>query len=131
MATTDRYKRISRASQNLLTKPFISSCAFSASDFEGFLLPLQSDEPKIHLLYPSMSSMCKLVSNLMGKFIRKRMLSGVESKYLLLDIHLGENRKPLHFVEIRAKTSSKDQWFKKLDDDGVVLSRCASHCQSY
>ena len=88
--TIDRYKRISVALQNPLTKAYISFCAFSASDFEDFLLPFQSDEPKIHLLYPSM---CKLASNLSAKFIRKRMLSGVESKNLLVDIYLKENRK--------------------------------------
>ena len=51
-------------------------------------------------------SVCKLVSNLMGKFVYKRILYGVEFENLLVDIHLIENRKLLQFVEIRTKTKS-------------------------
>ena len=63
----------------------------------------QKSMSKMHLLYPSI---CKLVSNLMEKFIPKRVLSGVESENLLVDIHLEETRKPLQFVEIGTKTKS-------------------------
>ena len=89
MATTDRYERTSLALQNPLTEASIGFYAFSVSDFEDFLLLFQSDEPMMHVLY---SSTCELVSYLIGKFIRKRMPSGVESENLLVD------RKPLYRV---------------------------------
>ena len=40
----------------------------------------------------------------MGTLIRKRMVSGVESENLVVDIHQKENRKSLQFVEIGTKT---------------------------
>ena len=57
VATTARYKRICAGLQNPLSQAYISFCVFCAEAFEEFLVPLQSDEPKVHLLYPSM---CKL-----------------------------------------------------------------------
>ena len=50
----------------------MSFYAFAAHDFESFLLPFQAKEPMIHLLYPSM---CKLVSDLLSKCIKKKVLS--------------------------------------------------------
>ena len=100
VAKTERYKRITKALQDPLTEAYVSFCAFASAEFEDFLLPFQSDEPLIHLLYPSM---CKLVSNLMGKFICKKMLSGVDSENLLVDIHLKTNRKPLSLIEVGTK----------------------------
>ena len=65
---TERYKRIENALKDPLPEGYIALCAFSAGGFELFLLTFQSDEPKIHILYPAM---CKLLSSLMNKFIRK------------------------------------------------------------
>ena len=103
VATTARYMRICAALQNPLSQAYISFCAFSAEVFEDFLVPLQSDEPKVHLLYPSM---CKLDSHLMLKFIRKKVLSSVYTENLLIDIHFRENKKPLSLVEVRTKAKS-------------------------
>ena len=66
VAATAHCECISLALQNLLTEGYISFCAFSASDCKDFGLLFLSDELKIHLLY---SLLCKLVSNLMEKFI--------------------------------------------------------------
>ena len=41
-------------------------------DFESFLLPLQTGEPMIHQLFPSM---CKLLNDIQSKFIKKKKLS--------------------------------------------------------
>ena len=48
--------------------------------------------------------MSKLVSNLLQKFICKKLLSGVDSENLLIDIYFEENRKALQFVDIGTKT---------------------------
>ena len=50
--------------------------------------------------------MGKFVSNLQQKFIRKELLSGVDSETLLADIHFEENRKALQFVDIGTKAKS-------------------------
>ena len=50
--------------------------------------------------------MCKLVSNLQQKFDRKKLLSGVDSDNLLVDIPFKENRKALQFVNIGTKAKS-------------------------
>ena len=94
---TERYKRIETALKDPLTEGYIAFCAFSAGDFESFLLPFQSNEPKIHLLYPAM---CKLISSLMNKFIRKRFLSVIS-----IDVLKKENWKLLKVIDIgtRAK----------------------------
>ena len=51
VANTDRYKRICAALQNPLTEAYTSFCAHSATEFEDFLLELQSDQQRIHLLH--------------------------------------------------------------------------------
>ena len=102
VANTDRYKRISEALRDPLTEAYVSFCAYSATEFEDFLLSFQSDEPKIHLLYPSM---CKLVSILMRKLASKKLLSDADAEKLLVDIHLKENRKPLKFIEVGTKAT--------------------------
>ena len=84
-ANTDRYKRKCAALQDPVTKVYTSFCACSTTEFEDCLLQFQSDEPRIHWLH---FSMCKLISNLQHKFIRKKLLSGVDSKNLLVDNHI-------------------------------------------
>ena len=69
VAKTDRYKRIAENLKNPLIAAYIGFIAFASNDFEDFLLPFQSSEPKIHLLY---SAMCNLVSVLMRKFIKTK-----------------------------------------------------------
>ena len=99
-ANTHGYARICEALQDLLTEAYTSFCAYSTTEFEDFLLQFQSDEPRIDLVY---FSMCKLVSNVQQKFIGKKLLSSVDSKYLLVDIYFEENRKALQFVDIGTK----------------------------
>ena len=60
---------------------YVAFVAFFAQDFEAFLLPFQSKDPVIHLLYPAVLS---LLYGLQRKFIREAKLS---SK------NLGENIK--------------------------------------
>ena len=103
VANPDLYKSIRASWQNPLTEAYISFCAYSTTEFKDFLLQFQSGEPRIHLLY---SSLCKLVPNLQQKFIRKKLLSGVDSENLLVAAHFKENRKALLFVGIGTKVKS-------------------------
>ena len=89
--------------QDPLTEAYTSFCAYSTTEFEDFLLQFQSGEPRMQLLYFSMS---KLVSNLQQKFICKKLLSGVDSENLLVYIYFEENRKALQFVDIGTKAKS-------------------------
>ena len=68
IAPTSRYKRIKTALESVVTEPYIAFCAFTTQDFEAFLVPFQNNQPMIHILYPAM---CKLVSYIMSKFIKK------------------------------------------------------------
>ena len=49
---TQRYLRIKTALSEPLMEAYVSFVAFVAHDFEEFLVPFQSAEPMIHLLYP-------------------------------------------------------------------------------
>ena len=47
--------------------------------------------------------MCELVSNLLQKFIRKKLVSGVDSENLLVDIHFKENWKVMSLLTLEQK----------------------------
>ena len=88
------------ALQDPFAEAYISFCAYSTiEDFVQF----QSDKPRIHLLY---FSMCKLVSNLQQKFLRKKLLSGLDSENVSVDNRFKKNRKTLQFVDIGTKAKS-------------------------
>ena len=61
IAKTYRYIRIKKALEEPLTEAYMSFCAFTAHNFESFLPPLQTGEPMIHQLFPSM---CKLLNDI-------------------------------------------------------------------
>ena len=71
---TSRYKRIKTELKSALTEPYIAFCAFTTQDFEAFLVPFQNNQPMIHILYPAT---CELVSDIMSKFIKKKVLSTI------------------------------------------------------
>ena len=61
IAKTYRYIRIKKALEEPLTETYISFCAFTVRNFESFLSPLQTGEPMIHQLFPSM---CNLLNDI-------------------------------------------------------------------
>ena len=69
---TERFKRISSALKDEMTQCYI---AFSAQDFQGFLLQFQSEQPMIDLLY---HGMCKLYNS---KLYRN---SSIKKVYMIL-----------------------------------------------
>ena len=78
----------------------LSFCSYIANDFEGFLRPFQSSEPKIHLMYPAMSN---LISNMMHKFVSKKVLSSDASKNIGIDVEKVENLKPVNLIDVDTK----------------------------
>ena len=69
IAKTYRYIRIKKVLEEPLTKADVSFYAFTAHDFESFLLPLQTGETMIHQLFPSM---WELLNDIQSKFIKKK-----------------------------------------------------------
>ena len=68
---TIRYQSIKNALESDSTRIYLSFLVFAASLFEKFLLTFQYEEPLIHLLF---SKMCELYSDLLQKFIKKKLL---------------------------------------------------------
>ena len=80
---------------------YIVFAAFVSQEFESLLIPFQSSEPMIHLLYPEM---CKFLTGLLQKFIRKKILFANDSENVSIDVTKKENNKKFQLIEIRTKT---------------------------
>lgn len=100
---SERYQNITARLKNPLTEFYISFTAFVTNEFESFLLPFQSDEPKIHLLYPGM---CKLVSTITAKFIKKKFLSDDFAANVSLLETDKDKHKPLNLIDVGSKCKS-------------------------
>ena len=94
ISKTQRYVRIKAALEEPLTEAYLSFCAFVAHDFELFLLPFQTKELMIHLLYPSM---CKLLS----KCLKKKVLSNESCANI--ELSKKENLKFVNLIDIGTK----------------------------
>ena len=95
---TERYQRISESLKDTLNLCYTS---FAINDFESFLLPFQSEEPMIHLLYPEMY---KLLESLMTKFIRKKRLANISSDDMhKIYVKKETNHKPVNLIEVATK----------------------------
>ena len=96
-----RYQRIENALESDSTRVCLSFLVFAASLFNNFLLTFQYEEPLIHLLFPKI---CELYSDLLQKFIKKKLLYTVGrlkdiSDLLKIDVAKKENQKPLTLIE--------------------------------
>ena len=76
---TDRYQRIRKALTDPKTKIYMSFIINLAQNFKDFILPLQSVEPKIHLLYD------KSISDVTLRFIDKEKIFNANGKLLPKD----------------------------------------------
>ena len=92
---TMRYKRI-----KAVLGAYISFCSYVAQDFENFLQTFQANELMIHMLCPEI---CKWLTNLMSKFIRKNILSQNSQENVGIDVLKVENHKSKKNVEIGVK----------------------------
>ncbi|XP_065643869.1 uncharacterized protein LOC136075251 [Hydra vulgaris] len=104
---TDRYKRICEALRNdIQTQGYLGFCAFSAQDFEAFLVQFQTESPMIHMLYPGM---CKLLNSLLQKFILPKKLKNDNGEFksqpeiLMIDFYKIENHRKLSSIELGTK----------------------------
>ena len=91
---------IAKALNDPLSEFYVAFCAFAWNEFEEFLVPLQSDEPKIHLLHPGI---CKLVSKIMSKFLKKNILTDDFAANVSLCEANKENQKPLFLIDVGTK----------------------------
>ena len=79
---TDRYQRIRKALTDPKTKIYMPFIINLAQNFKDFILPLQSVEPKIHLLYDKST---KLISDVALRFIDKKKIFNANGKLLPKD----------------------------------------------
>ena len=63
---TERYQRIKSNLNNSGALAYMSFVAYIAQDFKNFVLPLQAEEPKIHILNTKCT---RLVKDILSKFI--------------------------------------------------------------
>ena len=68
---TEQYKKIKEHFKNIITKGYLSLMTFVSQDFEVFLQKFQYEQPFIHVLYPGMIEMIRII---MTKFVRKKYL---------------------------------------------------------
>ena len=84
-----------------IIEAYVLFVAFVAHDFHEFLVPFQSTEPMIHLLYPAL---LKLINTLQGKFFRNIKSSSDDTT----DINVGDDRniKLLSKIYVGAKAKT-------------------------
>ena len=63
---TERYQRIKSNLNNPEALAYMSFVLYTAQDFKNFVLPLQAEEPKIHILNTKCTG---LVKDILLKFI--------------------------------------------------------------
>lgn len=64
---TERYQRIKSVLKSQTTLAYMSFIVHVCKDFKEFVIPLQSNEPKIHVLY---TKSVKLVKDLLSRFVK-------------------------------------------------------------
>ena len=97
---TDWYRYIRNSLNDKTTEVYIAFAAFVSQEFELLLISFQSSEPMIHLLFPAM---CKFLTGLLQKLIRKKILSADDSENVSIDVTKKENHKKFQLIEIGTK----------------------------
>ena len=85
----------------LLTQAYISFCSYVAQGFENFFQTFHANE-MFYMLH-DLHEICKLVTNLMSKFIRRNVLSQNSQGNVGIDVLNVENHKSKKIVEIGVK----------------------------
>ena len=80
VVNTNRYKRIAECMKDTSLMALMAFVVFVAQDFKKFLVPLQTNAPKIHVLH---SMKVKLVHLLMSKFIASKYITNEATKKML------------------------------------------------
>ena len=77
---------------------YVAFVAFVARDFEAFLLPFQSKDTMIHLLYPAMLS---LLYGLQRKFIRCAKFSSKDlGENIRINFNAEKDVKPILMIDV-------------------------------
>ena len=106
---TERYQRIKKVLESESSVAYIAFVAYLANDFEIFLKTFQSMETRIHILYSEMS---KLLTSMMSKFIKSRILvdnnKQPKSTTELLTVNPNnvKNCKPIKLIDVGEKAKS-------------------------
>ena len=101
---TARYTRLKTCFADPTMEAYGAFVAFVAQDFEAFLVPFQSKDPMIHLLYPAMLS---LLYGLQRKFICGAKLSSEDlSENIRINANAEKNVKPLHVIDVGTKAKT-------------------------
>ena len=80
---TERYQRIKSNLNNLGALAYMSFVVYIAQDFKNFVLPLQAEEPKIHILNTKCT---RLVKDILSKFIDQEIyLQGSCARLLVMN----------------------------------------------
>ena len=120
MKKTERYQRIKSILADPMPEKYLSFCAFATGDFESFLLQFQNDQPMIHMLYDGMFN---LLTNLMKKFIKKKVLFNENGDFhakkdlLKSDVLKAKCNKPLNLIDIGKKVKSFFFDFSLIEDE--------------
>ena len=77
----------------------------------------------IHILYPAM---CKLVSDIMSKFIKKKFLSTNYAENILIDVTRDTNHKSLKYIDIDVK--AKTLFHETLFNDNEKYLKFCNEC---
>ena len=96
----DRFRYIRDSLNGKTTMEYIVFAAFVSQEFESLLIPFQSSEPMIHLLYPEM---CKFLTGLLQKLIWKKILSADDSQNVSIDVTKKEHHKKRQLIEFCTK----------------------------
>ena len=100
---TARYTRLKTCFADSTMEAYIAFVASNAQDFEAFLLPFQSKDPMIHLLYPAV--LC--LYGVQRKFIDGAKLSSKDLGENITNINAEKNFKPISVIDVGTKAKTK------------------------
>ena len=101
---TAGYTRLKTCFADPTMEAYVAFVAFVAQDFEAFLLPFQSKDPIIHLLYPAMLS---LLYGLQRKFIGGAKLSSEDlGENIRINVNAEKNVKPIRMIDMGTKAKT-------------------------
>ena len=95
---TARYTHLKTCFADPTMESYVAFVAFVARDFEAFLLPFQSKDTMIHLLYPAMLS---LLYGLQRKFIRCAKFSSKDlGENIRINFNAEKDVKPILMIDV-------------------------------
>ena len=98
---TARYTHLKTCFAYPTMEAYVAFVAFVAQDFEAFLLPFQSKDPMIHILYPAVHF------GLQRKFIRGAKSSSEDlDENFRINVNAEKNVKPICMIDVGTKAKA-------------------------